>query len=393
MKVAIIGGHFTPALAVIEALGKDAEIIYFGRKYTFENDKTISLEYQTITKRGITFIPLTTGRFQRKFTSKTIPSLAKIPYGFFQAVSLLKQYKPDLIIGFGGYLSVPVCFAGKFLGIPIIIHEQTLETGLANKLIGAIATKVCISWPSSAQFFPKNKIVLTGNPLPQSMFTQGIKRDKSIRRAKGKESFDSFDPFESSDSSRPSICVIGGSAGSHAINVAIEGCLEELLQHYTIVHQTGDAQEYKDYDRLVKRKETLPEKLQKRYTIVKYIEPEHFISVVQSADLVVSRCGINTITALLLLGKISVLIPIPFSQRNEQYKNAQLIEKAGLGEIIEQNSLTPKILFDKINYIFNNKKTYEKKAAQIQKTDPLSPIKKILSVITNVYQENTKTKS
>lgn len=370
MKIVIIGGHFTPALAVIEALEKKNDIIYFGRKYTFENDKTESLEYQTIRQRGIHFVSITTGRVQRKFSAKTIPSLAKIPYGFFQALSLLKKYKPDCIIGFGGYVSVPICLAGKMLGIPVVIHEQTLEAGLANKCIAQFATKICISWPSSRAFFPKHKTILTGNPLPASMFIYTEKETKHY-----------------------DICVIGGSAGSHAINIMIEQCLPQLLEKYTIFHQTGNAQEFGDYDRLMQQKRTLPEKLQKRYTIVKYIEPEKFISVLQAADLAVTRCGINTITALLLLQKKSVLIPLPFSQRQEQYKNALLVEKAGLGEIIEQKTLTPKILFDKITFIFNNKKTYEKKAAQIEKTDPFSATQKIIAVITNIAQENTKTKA
>ncbi|HSW88895.1 MAG TPA: UDP-N-acetylglucosamine--N-acetylmuramyl-(pentapeptide) pyrophosphoryl-undecaprenol N-acetylglucosamine transferase [Candidatus Saccharimonadales bacterium] len=369
MKIVIIGGHFTPALAVIEALAKKDDIIYFGRKYTFENDKTESLEYQTIIKRGIPFVPITTGRIQRKFSPNTLPSLAKIPYGFFQALALLKKYKPDIIMGFGGYLSVPICLAGKMLGIPVVIHEQTLEAGLANKFISQFATKVCISWPSSVNFFPKQKTILTGNPLPASMFTHMGKETKQY-----------------------DICVIGGSAGSHAINVLIEACLPKLLEKYTVFHQTGNAQEFQDYDRLAKLKETLPEKLQKRYTILKYIEPEKFISVLQEADLAVSRCGINTITALLLLQKQSLLIPLPFSQRQEQYKNALLLQAAGLGEIVEQQTLTAKILFDKIAFIFNNKKTYEKKAAQIEKTDPLSATKKIITVITNISQENSKAK-
>ncbi|HSW97719.1 MAG TPA: UDP-N-acetylglucosamine--N-acetylmuramyl-(pentapeptide) pyrophosphoryl-undecaprenol N-acetylglucosamine transferase [Candidatus Saccharimonadales bacterium] len=369
MKIVIIGGHFTPALAVIEGLDKKSNIIYFGRKYTFENDKTESLEYQTITKRGIQFVPIITGRLQRKFTPKTIPSLAKIPYGFFQALSLLRKYKPDSIMGFGGYLSVPVCLAGRLLGIPVIIHEQTLEAGLANKFIAQFAAKICISWPSSINFFPKQKTVLTGNPLPTSMFNN-----------------------ISNDAKRYDICIIGGSAGSHAINVLIEECLPELLEKYTIFHQTGNAQEFQDYDRIVKLKETLPEKLQKRYTIVKYIEPEQFISVLKEADLVISRCGINTITVLLQLQKRSLLIPLPFSQRQEQYKNALLLQRTGLGEIIEQQALTSKILFDKIAFIFNNKKTYEKKVVQIEKTDPLSATQKIITIITDISQKNTKAK-
>ncbi len=375
MKIVIIGGHFTPALAVMEALPKNVQVTYIGRKYLFEKDKTVSLEYQTITKSGIPFVSLTTGRIQRTFTLQTIPSLLKVPYGLFQSFEILRKCKPDIIVGFGGYLSVPVCLAGKILGIPIIIHEQTLEVGLANKIIAHFAKMICISWKSSEAFFPKGKTVLTGNPLPESM----------LENSQG--------GYQSSGG-LPGITIIGGSSGSHAVNILIEQCLPQLLEKFILFHQTGDAREFDDYERLQTIKHTLPEKLQKRYTIMKYIEPKHFISILKQTDLVISRCGINTITALLFVKKPSLLIPLPISQRNEQYKNAQILQQAGIAEIVQQQTLTGKKLFDKIVEMFNNKKTYEKKAASIkEETDPFSATKKIIAVITAVYQEDAKAKN
>src|SRR3990172_7629361 len=144
MRIVIAGGHLTPALSVIEELPKDTDILYIGRKYAIEGDKAVSLEYQTITKNGIRFYVLKTGRIQRRLTRHSLSSFSKIPLGIGQSLYILKRFKPNVIVGFGGYVSFPVCIAGKILGIPIVIHEQTLEAGATNRVIGKIADKICI---------------------------------------------------------------------------------------------------------------------------------------------------------------------------------------------------------------------------------------------------------
>src|SRR5262249_5080325 len=149
-------------------------------------------------------IELSTGRLQRSFTKHTIPSLLKIPSGFFQSLFIVTKHKPDVVVSFGGYLSVPIAFAANFLKIPIIIHEGTFEIGLANKLIAPFATKVCISWKSSENYFPKKKTVLTGTPFTQSKPSEKIKK------------------LISQFSDRPIVTIVGGSSGSHAMNVLVE---------------------------------------------------------------------------------------------------------------------------------------------------------------------------
>src|SRR6185437_3796515 len=136
-----------------------------GREYAFEGDSALSLEYQTAKRLGLAFEPLTTGRIQRKFTKHTFGSLAKIPVGLTQAKKIITRFQPDIVLSFGGYVSVPVVLAAAANRVPIVIHEQTLQAGLANKIASRFAAKICISWEESAKYFPKNKIVLTGNPL------------------------------------------------------------------------------------------------------------------------------------------------------------------------------------------------------------------------------------
>src|SRR3990170_2659026 len=157
MKFVVTGGHMTPAVAVLEELFKkeretkeSVRILYVGRKYAMEGDRsTPSVEYQYILRLGVSFASLVTGRVQRVFTWYTIPSLLKIPIGFFHALFILLRFRPDAILSFGGYIAVPVVVTGWLLGIPIVTHEQTLTFGRANKVIEVFAKKIAVSWEDS----------------------------------------------------------------------------------------------------------------------------------------------------------------------------------------------------------------------------------------------------
>jgi UDP-N-acetylglucosamine--N-acetylmuramyl-(pentapeptide) pyrophosphoryl-undecaprenol N-acetylglucosamine transferase len=132
MKLLIVaggGGHFAPSLAVIEKLPKDVEVLLVGRKYALEGDSALSFEYQTAKKLKLQFVSITAGRFQRKFTRHTIGSLLKSPIGLIGAIRAIREYKPDVVLSFGGYVSVPVVIAAAFQKIPIVVHEQVLGAG------------------------------------------------------------------------------------------------------------------------------------------------------------------------------------------------------------------------------------------------------------------------
>jgi UDP-N-acetylglucosamine--N-acetylmuramyl-(pentapeptide) pyrophosphoryl-undecaprenol N-acetylglucosamine transferase len=339
MKLVIVGGHLAPALAVIEFLPKDTEIIFFGRKHALEGDKAYSLEYQKITALGIRFENLTTGRFQRKFTKHTLASLVKLPTGFFQSLTLLKKHNPDAVACFGGYLQVPIAYAAYFLKIPIITHEQTLKAGLANKTIAPIATKICISWPESAKYFPKDKTILTGLPLRKEFFLDN-KNPPFIKGGQG--------GFQNASHTGKTIYITGGSTGAHAINVLIEGCLEKLLEKFSIIHQTGSAKEFKDFERLEKTKQKLPEILKQKYTLTKFIDPKDVAKTMAASEIVISRSGMNTIAELVCLSKPAILIPLPYGQHNEQLENALFLQKMGLAKVLAQEETTPEILYSQI---------------------------------------------
>lgn len=337
MKIVITGGHLSPALAVLDILLKRNDILIVGRKYALEGDSALSLEYSIAQNKKIPFASITSGRLQRRFTKHTLFSLGKFPVGFVQSLIVLKKFNPDVVISFGGYVSLSVALGAKLLGIPVVIHEQTLEAGVANKFVAKFAKKICISFESSAEFFPPEKTVLTGIPIR-----------KEIAHQKKVDIQEFNKRFSLSSEKMPILYVTGGSLGSHAINELVEGCAERLLEHFKIIHQTGDAREFKDYESLVVLREELPKKKQERYAILKFVDPEDVGVVLQSATFVVSRSGINTVSELLYLKKPCLLIPLPYGQRQEQFKNALLIKEAGLGDIAQQEELTADVLYEKV---------------------------------------------
>lgn len=363
MRVLIIGGHLSPALSVIEHL-KGEDIYFVGRKYGLEGDKALTLEYQTINNLGIPFFEITTGRVTRTLSKHTLLSISKMPLGFAKAVSIIKKVKPDVILGFGGYVSVPVVTAGSLLGIPIVLHEQTLEAGLANKVLARFATKICISFESSREYFPKNKSILTGLPLKKDILD-------AKKTAKSKNSV-------------PLIYITGGSAGSHKINDMVYKNLPKLLEKFKIVHQTGDAHEFMDFDRLTELKNSLGQKLKDNYEIHKFLNSSQVVNFMVNADLVVSRSGANTVAELIFLEKPSFLIPLHFSQRDEQLKNARLAAKLGIAKVVDETLLTEEGFLETINEMIQNIKTFKLNEQNIINADGAE---KIVRVIQNVSKK------
>ena len=342
MKVLITGAHFTPAVAVIEELKKrpSAQIVYVGRKKSQEGDSTLSVESQEIPKLGVKFIPIITGRLQRSFTIFTIPSFLKIPVGFIQAFFIILMEKPDVILSFGGYVAVPVVIAGWFFSVPIIVHEQTLVSGLANRISGWFADKIALSFDRGLKH---GKTILTGNPLRREILNP--LKNLSIKNT------------------IPTILVTGGNQGSHVINLAVEEILDNLTKIASIIHVTGDNR-FHDFERL--------EKLQNEKYLVKKWIGEEWATVLSKTDLVVSRAGINTLTELAYLKKPALVIPIPYLFQDEQNKNAKYFEKLGFVRILAQSKLSGKSLLENIKKMLKDLdylKDQAKMAEQVVKLD------------------------
>lgn len=366
MKALIIGGHPSPALGVIEELSKNMEVIYVGRKFAMEGDSAVSFEYREVSKLKIPFENLSTGRLQRSFTRHTLPSLAKIPAGLFKSIIILKKFKPDVVVGFGGYVSVPIIIASNLLKIPIVIHEQTLDAGAANKFSARFAEKICISTSSSEKYFPKEKIVLTGNPIR-----------KSILNPKKKTIF---------NLEKPTLYITGGSQGSHFINSLVMDCLPKLLEKYSIIHQTGDARKFSDFQKLSILKEGLNKDKKGKYFISKFFSDDEVAGVYSISSLVIGRAGINTVTELIALNKPGLLIPFAYTQKNEQEKNAAFLEEAGLAEVLSQKNLETEEFIKKTDLMMKNIDKY--KASDIKNFYFKNAAKKIAQVVYETAQNH-----
>lgn len=366
-RIVITGGHLTPALAVIDELVKRGgwEIFFIGRKYATEREKTPSIESQIIPKRGIWFASINAGRFFPHFNRYSFLSFLKIPLGFFQAFYYLLRFRPQVILSFGGYVSVPVVLAGWVLRIPALTHEQTTVQGLATKINTRFAKRIAVSWPQSVKQFSKEKVVFTGNPIRKEIFKVNEKMWQILNFPQ----------------KLPLVFVTGGNQGSHVINLVVESVLPRLVKIANVFHQCGHLQAGGDFARLQKTRKKLPSNLKKRYHVKKYLTGEEMGTLLNKADLVVCRAGANTLTEIAVLGKPALFIPLPWLYQDEQTKNAQMLVDAGIAEILPQKDLSKKKLYQSINALVQNKNRYEKNAPAAKKLVKLEAAKKIVDEI------------
>ncbi|HOX96048.1 MAG TPA: glycosyltransferase [Candidatus Woesebacteria bacterium] len=321
MKSLIVftGGHHNSALEVAKALHKEGyPIIWIGHKFNFRGDKSLSAEYQEVTRAGFRFLELKAGRFYKKFDPL---EWIKIVFGFFQAFIYLLKYRPKLIYASGGYLSVPVVISGWVLGIPAITHEQTVISGWANKAISPFVKKILLSFKSSLPNFPKEKSIVVGLPVRKELLS-----NKYTKK---------YDP--------KLIYISCGKQGSHIINKALFPIIPDLTKHFTVVHQTGASTLTKDSDRARRIKEKLGE-YKDRYIYSPYFFSEDVATYIRSASVVVGRAGAHSVYELMVLGKKAVLVPIPWVSHNEQYLNAKQAEKEIGSIVLEEKNLTPDVL-------------------------------------------------
>lgn len=359
MKIVICGGHLTPALALLEELVKrrNLKVFFFGRKFATEGSPNLSAEYRSILTCNIPFIHITTGRWQRKFTKYTLTSLSKIPIGFVQSIFYLVKIRPNLIISFGGYLSVPVVFASWLLGIDSIGHEQSIVPGLATKINSLFVKKVFLTWPQTRCYFDGKGEVI-GNLTRKAIF-QKRTRNKQIQ--------------DFLDKKGRLIFITGGNQGSHFLNTKIASLLPKL-KNYLILHQIGTANFAKDQD-LAKRAK------RDNYFAVTWLDSPDFGAVANRADLVISRSGANTVWDLANLARPVVLIPLPTSAGQEQLQNAQILQKAGSAIVLHQENATEDNLLATVEKFFKESASYQKKAKEFAKTLPSQAVAKIIRFI------------
>lgn len=341
-KIIITGTHTTPAIELIHQLQKDEqfkwEIYYIGRCYNSSVSTQPSIESKLIPETGVVFFGIQCGKFDRRWIPNTLRGIPQIFTGFHKANSIVKKIKPDIIISFGGYVSVPVIIAAKINSIKSITHEQTFTTSLSTKINSLFVNKVALSFPSKKN---NPKEIVTGNLLRQDIYNQSSKLFENLIQNK----------------KRPIIYVTAGNQGSKTLNDIILSILPDL-KNFTIIHQTGET----DYSKIKQFSIS-----QNNYHVFDYIKQNDIGWILNNADIIISRSGANTAQEIVSLGKKSILVPLLVSQQNEQILNAKWVKQQfpKSTAIIYQSKLTSQKLLSKIHQLYKTKSSTITKQNQI----------------------------
>ena len=361
LKVLIAGGgtagHINPGVAIgkyIKQKQENAEILFVGTKR--------GMETKLIPREGFDLKFIRVMGFKRKFSVDTLISIKELLCGIIEARKILREYKPDIVIGTGGYVCGPVLFNASRMKIPTLIHEQNVYPGLTNKILARFVDIVAISFLESKKYFKSSKnVVYTGNPIRNEMLSV----DKfSARKKIGIEN------------DKPVVVIFGGSRGAEVVNIAV---CDMLSKHFfkkerecNIIYATGE----NEYERIC-------EKFKNRdlcgVSIVPYIYD--MSSVMNSADLVICRAGAITISELTAIGVPSILIPSPYVTANHQEYNARVLEKHGAAVVVLEKELKSNILHNQMMSLLNDKDQLNKMARNSKKIGIINATEKIFSLI------------
>ncbi|HUS15432.1 MAG TPA: undecaprenyldiphospho-muramoylpentapeptide beta-N-acetylglucosaminyltransferase [Chloroflexia bacterium] len=341
------GGHVSPAVAVIAALQARAQAEGWPLELRYLGSRD-GVEHRVIGEIGLPYTAIQTGKLRRYFSWRTPLDLARIPVGVVQALLAVARNRPAVIFSTGGYVCVPVVVAGWLLRVPVLTHEQTARSGLANRIAARFARCVAISFPESAAEFPRGRTVLTGNPL-----RPGLDTGDPIRAAAHWQ----LDP------ARPTIYVTGGAQGAHAINAAVSAALPDLLGLAQIVHQVGEGPEgtRADLQTAEVQARSIPAAVA-GYRPVAFVGPE-LGDLFALATLVIGRAGAGTVNELAALGKPAILIPLPGAASDEQTANAARLAAAGAAILLPQPECTPARLTAQVRDLLADPPTLARMAA------------------------------
>ena len=219
--------------------------------------------------------------------------------------------------------------AAKILGIPVVLHEQTVTAGRASKFTSPMANKIALAREESLEFFPKNKSVVIGNPVMKEITEIRPKKELGYP---------------------PTIFITGGSRGAQRINEVVAESLIELLSRYIVYHQVGEL----DYRKVESIRSRLPRMFTSRYHAYSTLTPSEMAGIYKSSEIVIGRAGASTVAEIMVMKRPAVLIPLPISYLDEQTKNAEFAKKWGIAEIIPQKDLTRETLLNKISETVEN---------------------------------------
>ena len=303
------GGHIYPAVAIANELKSrfpEAEFLFVGAK-----DK---MEMQKVPQAGYAIKGLWISGIQRKLTLDNAMFPLKLASSMWNSFKIIKSFKPDVVIGTGGFASGAVLRAASMLNIPTVIQEQNSYPGITNKLLAKRANKICVAYENLERFFPKDKMILTGNPVRQDLINEASKSEAIA--------------YFNLDANKKTLLVLGGSLGARRINQLIEKELDFLLsQNIQIIWQCGKLylNDYSKYN----EKENVQ--------VVAFIDRMDLVYA--AADVVISRSGASSVSELCIVGKPTIFIPSPNVAEDHQTKNAKAISDKNGAILIKESEL------------------------------------------------------
>ena len=318
------GGHIYPAISIIKKLKEidaNSEILYIGT--------TTRMESEIVPREGIPYFGVNMIGLKKDL------SIFKAGFLFLKAISIckkkIKEFKPDIIIGVGGYITTPVIYAGKKLGIKTVIHEQNSIPGKSNKFLTKKVDKVFVSLPGSFNYFPKEKTILTGNPRSEEVYNAKVIDKSELGLSKDKKL----------------VLIVMGSLGSETINAELKNAIPKFNEvDYEVIIVTGKTHidEFNDI------------KANKNVFIKPYLD--NMANILGNVDVIVSRAGASTIAEITSLGIPSILVPSPYVANNHQYYNAMELVDNKASLLLEEKDFNANNLLEKIDLLMKDKVLY-----------------------------------
>jgi UDP-N-acetylglucosamine--N-acetylmuramyl-(pentapeptide) pyrophosphoryl-undecaprenol N-acetylglucosamine transferase len=364
LKILIAGGgtagHINPGIAIakyIKFKNPEAEIMFVGTRK--------GLETKLVPREGFDLKVITVRGFRRKLSADTFVAVKELFQGILEARRIIKDYKPDVVIGTGGYVCGPVVFNASRMKIPTLIHEQNAFPGITNRILSRFTDAVAISFKESKQFFKAAKtLVLTGNPVRSEM----LQTERNDARKK------LGIPLEQSV-----VVVVGGSRGAEKINESVVDMSLKYLGNddCRIIFATGEVQHKKIMDKLGDKKPSSVE-------VTPYIY--NMAEVLAAADLVICRAGAITTSELTVMGIPSILIPSPYVTANHQEHNARALEEQGASVVILEKDLNGNILYNQMRSLLKDKEQLAKMSRSAKKIGIPNASEKIYSIMKEILQ-------
>ena len=358
------GGHLFPAIAIaneIKNYDQTAEILFVGAKGR--------MEMTHVPNAGYNIIGLTIAGFQRQMSLKNLLKNTMFPFkllrSLISAMIIIKRFKPDVVIGVGGYASAPTLKMASFLGIPTLIQEQNSFPGVTNRMLAKKTNKICVAYEETNKYFPQNKMVITGNPIRKDILDIKHKEEQAYKYFK-------LDP------TKKTIAVIGGSLGSKTMNISIETCLGKIRENdIQLIWQTGEKYYYQFFESDTKVTNG-------GIKIMPFVDRMDYLYSI--ADLVVSRAGALSISELSCLGKATILVPSPNVSGDHQTKNAKVLADAYAAILIKDRHAIDE-LGNTLLQLINDEKKCEELSNNIKKFAFPNALK---NIVEEIYKLKTK---